>query len=141
MSPNLNGGPVDESIGDAESGGAYIPVYGAGRNAINDFQNDRYIGGVINGFIALSDFLWVKSITQGGLRMGYAAAHKNGLRYYYGIGKSNTFTATKARWNTMGMRGPILGGTGYLHHSFIPNLQNTPTFFWKYDVEYEIVSI
>lgn len=43
----------DVGIGAAKGGTSLVPLYGSGRNAINDFQNGRYIGGSFNAVMAV----------------------------------------------------------------------------------------
>jgi hypothetical protein len=61
------------SIGEAKGGSGLIPIYGSGRNAINDFQNGQYVKGAFNGALAISDLFLVKSIVQGGVQGGFKA--------------------------------------------------------------------
>jgi hypothetical protein len=47
---------------------------GSGRASINAFQNDRPIAGTIHGLLALSDVFLVKSLLQGGIKLGSGLA-------------------------------------------------------------------
>ena len=62
-----------QGVGEAKGATSIIPIYGTGRNAINDFQNGRYIGGTINGIMAISDIFLVKSLFQGVAKGGLKA--------------------------------------------------------------------
>lgn len=122
---------AEGSIGDTEGASSYIPVYGAGRNAINDFQNNRYIGGTINSLIAVTDWMWVRSVLRGGAALTYASFHEKGIKYYLGVGYANTWGATKTRWQKMGMTNAPFNIFGMnkspKHHAFIP--QNRAGFW------------
>lgn len=66
---SLDDGSSSESqlneVGEAEGLEGATPLWGSGRNAINDFQRGRYITGTFNSVMALSDLLLVKAAFTG----------------------------------------------------------------------------
>jgi RHS repeat-associated protein len=72
--------PLDEvdalglNVGDPGFWESLIPIWGSGRQAINDFQCGRWRWGVFNGVLALSDVTLVKStgeaLIKGGWKFG-----------------------------------------------------------------------
>jgi RHS repeat-associated protein len=81
--------PIPGSVGGVEGVASFVPFYAPGRNALDDFQNDRYWSGGINAGIAISDAFLIRSILTGVARGGIGALSKGGLdwkryRAYYG---------------------------------------------------------
>ena len=70
---------VDEGVGDAEGASGYVPLYGSGRDAINDFQNGRYFHGAGNAFMAITDIFLVKSLVTGGGKLLFKSGVKTGF--------------------------------------------------------------
>jgi hypothetical protein len=68
--------PIPGSVGGAEGVANFVPFYGPGRNAIDDFQNDRYWSGGINAGIAISDVFLIRSLLIGVTRGGIGALAK-----------------------------------------------------------------
>lgn len=124
-------------IGEAEGASSLVPVYGSGRNAVNDFQNGRYISGAFNSVMAVSDVFLVKSIgkgiLQGGLkftgkeswstaRKGYG---KSGFAkpyqdvHHWGVERNSTFGKTvpgsikNQMFNLLPMEGATIRGSFY----------------------------
>ncbi len=87
--PNSGVPYVEDAVGDAGFGESFIPVWGSGRNSINDFQHGRYLGGTFNAALAISDVFLIRSIgkglLQGGLKLTGTHAWRgaNGTRAYY----------------------------------------------------------
>lgn len=57
--------PLGLSVGESGTWERLIPMWGSGRQAINDFQTGHYIWGTVNTAVALSDVVLAKSIATG----------------------------------------------------------------------------
>ncbi|MFE3545266.1 hypothetical protein ACFXK0_20085 [Nocardia sp. NPDC059177] len=53
---------TERSIGEPGFLESLIPVWGSARQAINDFQNGRWVWGTINALLAISDLFLIKSL-------------------------------------------------------------------------------
>ncbi len=82
---------ADKGVGEAEGGEGWIPIWGSGRNTINDFQNGRYLKGAVNSVVTVSDLFLVRSIAKGAAKGGVGAlglgnkawGGANGYRSHY----------------------------------------------------------
>ena len=50
------------SVGQPGFWTGFIPIYGSGRAAIDDFQNGHYVWGTVNGALAITDVFLLKSL-------------------------------------------------------------------------------
>jgi hypothetical protein len=92
-----------------------IPVWGSGRAAIDDFQNDEWAAGCFNAALACSDAIWVKSLVtglgKGALKLG---SHSWGAtRAWYGTTRSLEAGTPVHHWllergSSVGRRAPDL---------------------------------
>ena len=80
-----------------------IPVWGSGREAINDFQTGHYVWGTVNTAMAISDVFLVKAVFTGAGRIAAKTAWKTGV---------NNWKATRS-W--IGRRGLARKGQ-QVHH-------------------------
>jgi RHS repeat-associated protein len=66
--------PYGLDVGEPGFGESFIPVWGSGRQAINDFQTGHYIWGSVNSVAALSDAALVgygvKALCKGAWKLG-----------------------------------------------------------------------
>jgi RHS repeat-associated protein len=66
--------PLGLDVGAPGLAESFIPVWGSGREAINDFQTGHYVWGTVNGVIAASDAVLigygVKALCKGAWKMG-----------------------------------------------------------------------
>ncbi|MEJ5092464.1 hypothetical protein GEO21_20735 [Sphingobacterium faecium] len=90
---------ANETIGQPGTAESFIPVWGSGRSAIDNFQNGNYGWGTFHTAMAISDVFLVKSIANG---IGKGA---------WKLG-SHSWSATR-RW--MGKRGYAESGEP-IHH-------------------------
>lgn len=77
----------EEGVGEAGTGESFIPLWGSGRNAINDFQNSSYVSGTFNTALFVSDAFLVRSIVAGITKGGIQAMTLGNLRW----GGSNSY--------------------------------------------------
>lgn len=64
------------TVGDPGTFESLIPIWGAGRSAINDFQNGRWGWGTVNAALAISDVFLVKAIAVAGTKLIVRGAAK-----------------------------------------------------------------
>jgi len=57
--------PDGLAVGSPGTLEGFIPVWGAGRQAINDFQTGHYVWGTVNTVVAVSDVFLVKAAATG----------------------------------------------------------------------------
>ncbi len=69
------------SVGESGLGESFIPVWGSGRDAINDFQNGRYLGGTFNTALAVTDVFLIRSLGKGVVK-GITVGVKGGVEQY-----------------------------------------------------------
>jgi RHS repeat-associated protein len=66
--------PYGLDVGEPGFGESFIPIWGSGRQAINDFQTGHYIWGSVNSAVALSDVALVgygvKALCKGAWKLG-----------------------------------------------------------------------
>ena len=57
--------PLGLEVGEPGTLESFIPIWGSGRQAINDFQTGSYAWGTVNTAVAISDVFLVKSLATG----------------------------------------------------------------------------
>ena len=66
--------PTGLDVGAPGFGESFIPIWGSGRESINDFQNGSYVWGTVNGALAVSEVLLLstagKAICKGAWKLG-----------------------------------------------------------------------
>ncbi len=105
-----------------------IPVYGSGRDAYRAFKEGRWLAGLGNSALAISDVALVKSLFFAGGKL----ALKGGLK----VGGSHSWNATKAYWAKKGI---TQLASGSKHHWLIsqkmmeryPQLKPLGNQFWN----------
>ena len=108
--------PLGLAVGAPGFWEGLIPVWGSGRQAIDDFQNERYVWGAINTAIAISDVFLIgaaaKAIGKGLIKGGWKASQK----YFWKTG-SHTWGATR-NWfaNYKTMIGEPIPFSRHVHH-------------------------
>jgi len=95
--------PYGLQVGPPGTAESFIPIWGSGREAIDDFQNGRYVWGTVNGVLAGSDVFLVGTTVKAFCK----GAWKTG---------SNAWRATR-RW--YGRTRELAKGTP-VHHWAIP---------------------
>jgi hypothetical protein len=89
-----NGGGQEGGIGQPGTGEGFIPIWGPGRAAIDDFQNGRWGWGIFNTAMAVSDVFLVKALYTGIMKagvMGIGRLSMGGAR-----GVTNTVTKSES---------------------------------------------
>ena len=95
--------PFGLSVGAPGTAESFIPIWGSGRTALNDYQEGHYVWGTINGVSAISDVFLVKTVGT----MAAKGAWKLG---------SASWSATRA-W--LAKRGYAEAGQ-HVHHGIVP---------------------
>ncbi len=83
------GGAGSGPIGAPGFAGSFIPVYGSGRTAINDFQTGHPVWGTVDALVAVSDLLLVGTAAK--------TVWKVGMKGLFKFGGSHTWDATR-KW-------------------------------------------
>ena len=96
-------------VGKGES---IVPIWGSGKQAYYDFSDEKWGWGLYNSALAVSDVFLLKSIAAAPVK-ALANNGFKGVKQLYGIGYSNTWSATKARWSKLGIN-ELVGGSK--HH-------------------------
>ncbi|CAB1057475.1 Fibronectin type III domain protein [Olavius sp. associated proteobacterium Delta 1] len=108
--------PLGLAVGAPGFWEGLIPVWGSGRQAIDDFQNERYVWGAINTAIAISDVFLIgaaaKAVGKGLIKGGWKASQK----YFWKTG-SHTWGASR-KWyaNYQRMIGEPIPFGRHVHH-------------------------
>ncbi len=91
---------VPESVGEPGTIGQFIPIYGNGRNAINDFQTGHPYRGAFHTAMAVSDVFIVKSLVVSAVKVvvedALVEAGANVGRLVVGGGRATGFPALEA---------------------------------------------
>ena len=88
---------------EVSTGESFVPIWGSGRQAVNDFSEGRYVWGSVNTVMAVSDIFLIKTVAT----IGAKGAWKAG---------SATWGATR-KW--FGKKGYAKAGQ-HVHHGVIP---------------------
>ncbi len=105
-----------------------IPIYGSGRDAVHAFKEGRYLAGVFNTALAVSDVFLIKSV--------FVAGGKLALNGGFKLAGSHSWSATKGYWGKSGIK-QLTGGSK--HHWLIsqklmnryPQLKPVGNQFWN----------
>jgi RHS repeat-associated protein len=105
-----------------------IPVYGSGKDAVHAFKEGRWLAGIGNTALAVSDVFLVKSVFVAGGKL----ALKGGLK----LSGTHSWSATKSYWSKKGIQ-QLSGGSK--HHWLIsqklmnryPQLKPVGNQFWN----------
>ncbi|HMQ00906.1 MAG TPA: RHS repeat-associated core domain-containing protein, partial [Cyclobacteriaceae bacterium] len=96
-----------------ESGWDYVPIVGSVRQAADDFKKGRWVSGIFNSAMAISDVFLIKALAAAPAKALLTKGLK-GMKNYYGVGMSHSYGASVARWKKLG-----LNTAGYKHHWLI----------------------
>lgn len=130
-------GENPSSVGAPGTWTGLIPIYGSGRSAINDFENDRYGWSAFNTVLAISDVFLVKDIIEavakGGVNIGLRSFKWSATRARLGV--SRTFLGRQLE--------PYAAKGQQIHHWLFHQNQGIGTFLpeWLKNQAYNYLRI